>query len=359
MNSMKFDGLNDFSELFGGFSNDILTPLSSDNSINANIDELSSDIEISENSNSKKKQRKASKSSQKSPIQKEFTCPITIYGIGWKTTYGEKDKKLALSDIRTKVCKYLFQNGYSGIINASITYSDNDIFINEMGNKASSDDSCMGSHVTIALGRKKFEADLSDFPGMNATEVSLFDLEDKFISVYPCFSGCSFNLEPNSQIASPILSEAKKLNDEQLVNLWTEEGILEGISISEIKESYSIKDATLHIYQSDNGTCFLGYSGKNTLTISLKDFEIEGVTRLKKSVELYPTDCRVVFATYASGARLSAEMFNGKEKVSFEEILDVLKNKWRTLRVAGQEYITRYDRQQRILAFSIKSGKKG
>ena len=281
--------------------------------------------------------------------------PVRVQGTGWTFTYGEAGKSYDPKE----VLKETFNAGFKGVVNGSysIPKEKNVIYVSTVS-QSGSDDSNAAPNVTVFMARKAVKFSPEDFPGYDEDEISVLDVTEKFVELYPDFKGCALKI--SSGVGSPVFDTvyALKKDSSGTVRIWSEDGIKEWTE----SEAALVFDKDVKLFKSETGVLFPSYqvSGKGATAIymSAGDFGLANDT-VKDVVEKYKLPFTLYLETFGQRMELTKDDFSGKEKVSSDEILDFLKPKYRAFSSGKRKIDIVYERSENIVAVALISGEKG
>ncbi len=308
-------------------------------------DEASDDDDDDDDSSSK------AKKAPKKKAEKKLTGPVTVKGTGWSFTYGELGSKYTGKE----VLKAAFNAGYKEVlIGACVCADDNTIVCKTVSQSASNEDLQMGDELTVMLGNFRAEYKVSDFTGLEAAEVSIFDVLMKFQDSNPDFKGCSFIVNFSAKTATPCFNGTFKPDKDTTYLVWSDNGHRE-------VEGAALIESGASIYKSDTDILFVEDkvdAKASRFTLSIADVDITEV-KSKTAKELYRLPCILFVETYGAEYELKPEDFGGKEVLDENDIVNFLKAKHRLFRQSNRQLNILFDREARRIGVAVVSGKKG
>ncbi|MBQ7067172.1 MAG: Mov34/MPN/PAD-1 family protein [Lachnospiraceae bacterium] len=327
----------------------------------------------------KEKRKQSSKKTKEKEIS--VSLPVTVVAGTWKEEIADingKTEKIALKDI----ADYLYQLGYKCMAHKDVVFltehlEEHILYVAEKENHSANMDVQLFSAsdtVTIAIdGLINAEYSLEhQFSEKRREEVSVTDLLLVFIANYPEYTGCTLNYDIESGILLPEFTKkpVEKISFPCEVKgadgiLTIEESDITGkdIARSIFKKATGtvLPDADLFIYENTYGMLVLKFIAKVN---KFSSFDKTGIqcangAKEKKAVEYFYLPLTINLVIYGMTHPLSPEDFNGKEKVTWEEIVTYLQPSYPIFSDPSRKPVHHYLKSHQILGIGFESGKKG
>jgi len=291
------------------------------------------------------------KKTTKKKAEKKLDGPVTVKGTGWSFTYGTDGGKYTSKE----VLKAAFEAGYKEvIIGSNRIAADSTIICKTITQTASFDDKQMGDSLTVLLGNFRVTYEPSQFEGLSKEEVSVFDVALKFGENNPDFKGCSLAVDFTAGVATPVFSESFKPKKGETYLVWTDNGNKEFTGDELIDGEYVIR-------KSDSDILFLEEkvdTKANVASISASDLGLEKVD-IKVAKELYHLPFTLYLQNFGQKFALTSDAFGGKEAVEKDDLIAVLKPKYKMFRQSNREVSVSYDKASSTVGVAVVSGRKG
>lgn len=357
----------DLFDLFAGAANDNSGFGGLDSFLQSGLEEQEAERKAKEKEKKEKEKAKAKKESASKPDKDDVevkTFPVMIRARGFSQSYGkEGDAPKKLSDILSDLVSLGFVEAAFGG-----AYAGGVVFIHTpgMGNQADSDD-LIPEGCVVADGMQRMEVTAEAFD-VEADELSADSVLERWVENNPIYEGCGLAVKGKS--ASPVFSKTLGGNEEvELPMQVFYDGECHTITDSDITaEKVMAANVVKHIY----GDLPKGISvslAKNTSgdvyfvhIFSAKKVEVAGSTKTKenkKAVEKYSLPLTVFVATFGLTLELSPSDFDGKEKVTLEEIKNHLSKSYKIFSDKSRKLDSIYIEESNTLSLMFVSGKKG
>lgn len=320
---------------------------------------------------SAKKDSAATKSAGKGKKKaKDFdvTLPVTVKSRGFKTEIsglGTKKVSEILTELMVDYPELAFDE-ISAVYDATVGV----LYITDACIFTSEDTLVdMSKNIVICDGDVKCEVSLDMFPGKDADEVSVEHLLDKWVEVNPLYKGCRLIYAESEQgaVAHPAFNAilpsnelvsvpSQILMDGEWRTLDTEItiGDLQTQLCGNINENVSVS-----IYANlDKSAYFLTYKQKKGASVSKgKSSELSKST--KKVEERYKLPLKVYIATWNGTYNLTPADFDGKEKVTLDDVKAYFLPKYKIFGDTSRKMDVIYLEDEQTLSIMFVSGKKG
>lgn len=293
---------------------------------------------------------------------KTLTGPVQVLACGWSESYGEEGKKYSSKEI----VKLAYEAGYREVACADIkcVESENTIYVQTVASSCTDEDTAVADGTTIILGQNAATITAQQC-GLDADELSVYDINEKFVSLCPDFKGCLLKYNPSAKVAIPVFSNkidgVEKIEDGKTYRVWNSDGVKE-MSSADLKTFY----VDYEFYQSESGVLFAMPAppcGKGKpiavrVTVLWQDLGLEHKTE-EKVKEKYVLPLTICLAAFNQRISVDSSMFSGKEKIEREDVLEFLKPQYRVFRSPSRKFDLSYNKATNELAVMITSGEKG
>lgn len=324
-----------------------------------------------------KKERKPEKKAEtgrkkgKTAQDKDFNVrlPVTVYARDFrKTVEGSGTRKIS------EILDELIQEGYDHLriteISAAYADAQNAVYICDEKALPEEPDVSAGfseeeTAVTVAAGMMKSVFEAADFAGKSPDEISAEDVAQRFAAVHPLYEGCRLVYDAGSSLAYPkgrnvsdtdeVSLPAKCIVNGEEVTIGKEEEIKKA---SDLKKRWMKKDVPVEIkLQKFDSVYFISYGcGKAK---EYKRSERAAARKLQKVQKRYQLPLSLYIVTWGMTYELVPEMFEGKAKVTMEEIKKVMGTQEKIFQDDSRKIDSLYDEERNLLSIMFVSGKKG
>lgn len=322
---------------------------------------------------SKEKASKAEKKDEKgnkdSKSDLDVALPVVVKARNFAVTLdGEGSKKLSA------IWDELVVQGYrqleiDGCFNLTYVESLQTVFVCEKTNSATDNDTAVelsgNKKVTVCDGMLQAEFSLDNFIGKEADEVSLLDVAFAFAQINPAYEGCRLAYDGEKQICYPVLG---KMEEKDFENTGLQAIIKEGNS--EVLSMESYKDIVgcygqmgskttkvdVVLQKGGNNTGFISFVGYSGFS---KTADSKSKKAKKKVEEKFKLPLTVTISNWGEIFSLSESDFEGKQKVTLEEIKKNLGNKHKIFKDTSRKMDYYYDENAARLSIMFISGSKG
>lgn len=321
--------------------------------------------------------KSSNQSTKKSTKKKGVTgksmvsLPARCYGRNWNHTiegFGEKSLNEILQE--------LFRAGFIEVAHKEILPVSDEkalkaglVYFKSPDKESSSNVSLFGNTTKAAFvdGMEQYPFEgLEEFKGLAQEEVSVLDGQMKFEESFPVYKNLGISYCSSSSIGVPIL--LNKLGKEQEVTLPITVNVA-GRKFEVTREDFPMKEKVLGKDIEEeyyNGLPVTLKIAGNTIFGEFLGTAATGLTKPgqhggKESTvkELFTLPCSCYFVTLNQTFSLTSEMFGGKEKVTKEELLDLLRKTYTILRNKDRRVEVVYARDQSLVSVALTSGTKG
>lgn len=308
--------------------------------------------------------KKDAKKEDKKPAvsgAKKVTGPVLCIGSGWTATYGDEGKTYGVK----VVAKAMYEAGYTEIAATKMVYvsdeNPNVLIFKGIGLSGNDDAEVLTKKVEVVTGLTKAMYEAKDFNGMDADEVSVRDLAEKYVESYPDFKGCSLKFSRAAKVCAPFFTKKADIKDDQTYRVW---GTLETANVkgADLEAMYGSDDYKVEFFVSDNGVLFPSYTGKDAkcaVSITEDDLGLKAA-KSKKAVEKYVLPANIYITAIGKNyENVTSEMFGGKDRVTKEEVIEWLKSQHRVFNQSDRKFDVIYDDVTNTISVAILSGSKG
>lgn len=224
--------------------------------------------------------------------------------------------------------------------------------------------------ITVCDGMLQAELTMDDFEGMEEDEISLKHIIDKWVSINPSYAGCGMAYNEESSVFYPVLKElTEKDYKEKIHSLSSYLKRTVTYDVEEEKDYPSLLkelEPMLTDFGTDKVKVMIQYGSGNHFFVSYVSNEAyrvntsSSVKKDKKVVEKkYNLPVTLFVVTWGAVYELTSEMFDGKEKVTFDEIKKVMATKERMFADSSRKIDTYYDEANNKISVMFVSGTKG
>ena len=319
---------------------------------------------ITSEENSKEKTGTTKKATTKKATAKKdedvsMDGPVTVIGQNFKYVYGEEGKKYGEKHTLSEVEKIYPEIGTSNIYriaDESILIIGSNTGASSLKNSAVFNENTQ--KVTVCFGDLKAEFEPSDFAGKDADEICLEDVSNKFEEINPAFKGATYQISGN--IITINMTQAAPIKDDaEVLKLFNEGGVKE-LKFSEIKEDFAIDGAEIVLHKTSD-TYFLSY--KTDKRISYKTSAANSKKTVAEAKVKVNLPVKLSIPLISENFELTSGHFSGKEKVSCDDIVDLLKQRFSIFGNSSRKYNLEAFKDQETgeqrAVLEVISGKKG
>lgn len=291
----------------------------------------------------------------------DVKLPVTVKARGWsKILDGTGKKKVS------EIFKNLSEQGYREVelsdVNA-VYDSGTGILYVVVRDSIREDDvrvEIPENGITIADGELKMELTASDFEGLDADEICVKHLVEKWVSQNPRYAGCTVIAE--GDVAYPVYQRHVPENEELdapvtiLVN-GAEQTVENGGKAKDVIKALvgelpSGVTARLNQSGEDYVLSYTGYKETAKGTQKLAKNE-------KKAEQKYKLPLHVLITTWGGEYDLTSEMFDGKEKINMGDIKNHFKASYQIFGDSSKHLESVYIEEEKTLSLMFTSGRKG
>lgn len=302
----------------------------------------------------------------------KVSLPVTVFGRNFKMTLTE-----GVSNIND-VAKAVYEAGYKEIslYSQGICYDkkSNAIYLSSL--KSSDEDTLVnvGNAVVVVDGMLQGEFNEDSFASLDADEISVASLLEKFAEINPQYATCGINYDSKYQVATPVIlgETVREVKLPATVILAGEETGLTVESFGGLKTTVSDKEIVELLLQGCSATIYLKQFGdryvvefgsskeaKLVTQMDFASFVVNKEAKSRKAVKKYSLPLNVYLATMGITIEFTTEMFGGKGKVSEEEAVEKLKEAYSFLANKDRTLDIVYCKENNTLSVALTSGKKG
>lgn len=324
----------------------------------------------------KKKEKKDAKPAKKenrpktdSKSDKEVNLPVIVKGRNFSEEFvGEGKKKLS------EIWNMLLEKGYDQFKSESFSLSyhevTNAVFVSDNSLFGDDDNTLVDlsgdKKIMVVDGQLKAEFELSDFPGVEADELSLLHIKEKFVEINSVYEGCKLFFDEKAMICYPVLSDiSEKDFGEGNYTSYIKEGVVTPI----VEETYAdLKGIYGDMSQKTGGVDVLVCKGGNgTVFISFRNYSgykpgssaSSSSRKDKKTVEQkFKLPLKVFIANWGQEYVITDTELK-KDKATLEEIRGFLGEKNKIFKDKSRKMDHLYDESAGKLSIMFVSGSKG
>lgn len=320
----------------------------------------------------KKTSKKEKKSSGKQASDIEVLLPVKIIFSTHSLTYSGKSPEVQQEKL-SEILRQLVSDGYKELlipgVGADYLAATGSIYISVSGVSSNfTAETIIYEEETENDGRERkiyvsdcginAEFDATEF---SETEICIKDVAGLWEEINPQYKGCSYAFNGDEKVLMPILEKVTTFGDTLQINCGGEEKEINAGSLSEVKTALFGPDFPLNIevrkdFSGNYRVVFC--TSKNTFFLTLtKDVKATKTATVKY---LLPLD--VFVATWGETYRLTTEDFDGKDKVTLDQVKKALIDKYpicKCLNDTDRKIDCIYLEDLHRLSLMLVSGRKG
>ena len=317
---------------------------------------------------SPKKEAKKDKEN-KTPVKAkgfEVDLPVTVKARSFKIdslqvgTESKGDISLVYGELKQKYPQFRmcsFELFYASELKC-IFVLDGKLTANEEDTKAFAD---KDTSITVADGETCCVLSPADFSdtGLDADEVTLGDIQKKFVDANPAYKGCSLSYDPGALTAYPVFTKNIDSNTDDITEIVAcgDKGAYENGGKELMCEM--APGIRAYLKQGDK-LAYLSYKIEKTVKgMMVYSPTVSEKKVTEKAVKKYPLPFKLYVVNFNMTYDLSSQMFEGKEKVSKEEITAVMAKKELLFGDKDRKIEYFFNEANQIMSCMFVSGKKG
>ena len=347
------------------------------------VDLDTSDEDLEENSlgevPAKASAAKGGKSSKVSSPTGEsaVTLPCQVCARDFKVTVEQLDTCTI-----NGLVKYLVEMGYveleSSSVNLIVASKGAEVYVTSPQVAAASNTlvDMDEKSVLVCAGMLQMELSETDFPDLDADEISVNHLVEKWERVNSDYSSCSLSYDIATSVAIPIISKTsvKEFKIPFVVDYFgTKTEITEGDFL--LKEKITADELTEYLfpnvkcnieYKELNGVIyheFIAKKGQELIkSIDRKEWMMNSsktVAENKKAAVKYALPFNVYFVNLGITMPLESSMFGDRSKLTESDVIEYLKPSYSILRNSDRQVDCFFSEETKTLSIALVSGKKG
>lgn len=300
----------------------------------------------------------------------EVALPVTVYATGFKTVL-EGHGNIKVSEIAKRV----FELGYKEVALkdmqlVQVAEGSSNVVLTMPGhvsgtNKENSVFSEAVQKVNVGVGGRRMELTESDFDGMDADEISVGDVLDRYAKEYPAYKNASIIIE--GSVGYPFFGTALSEKDEIEVPVDVFVGgeavTVENEKLKTVKDlagHFSIgKTVAAAICKNADGVYVVNYKPAGSVVTYKKDIPETGSAPKNKAAERWRLPLRVFIGTWGQEVNLSPSDFGGKEKIDEKDIKDYFAPRYPVFADDKRKMDLFYIKEENTLSIMFVSGEKG
>jgi PRTRC genetic system protein A len=332
--------------------------------------------ETAKKETAKKEAKKTSSKAKKVFVN----VPCTVYGGNFVTKIEKQGKdKVSIDDLADLLCEAGYVEAKAKtrqfLVNKtdeSIVYLTSDKFATATADDVAADFSA--GDVTFAYGGEQILLKAEEFE-QDADEICMADLKAKIAESFPQFKSCDFYYDVESAVVVPILKtadEKTKVSFPAVFVVNGEERVLDedGIGGTTLKDAADslTKDFISEGLKAGFGELDSKYylvlwavSPSSAASASADKKKNKGASA-KKVEKKYPSNVTVYLSFNGYRETLSAEKFEGKEKITLADILEYLKPRFKILESEEKRkgiQVFSYDEATNQISLIVSEGRRG
>ena len=314
--------------------------------------------------------KKESKAKNEVKSDKEVNIPVVVRARNFSEEIsGEGKKKLS------EIWNILLEKGYDQFKSQSfsLTYheisntvfvSDNSLFGDDENTLISLNE---GEKIIVVDGQTKAEFSMEDFAGIDADELSLLHVKEKFVEINPLYEGCKMFFDNTVMVCYPVLSDiSEKDFAEENYTSYIKEGVVHSIveeSYADLKGIYgevSQKSGGVDVLvcKAGNGTVFVSFRSYNGYKPGNSSATNSAKNDKKKVEKKFKLPLKVFVANWGQEYIVSDEDLK-KDKATLEEVRTFLGEKNKIFKDKSRKIDHLYDAEAGRLSVMFVSGSKG
>ncbi len=318
-----------------------------------------------------KKAEAAKKKTSKAVNDAEVNLPVTVVGRNiYESFPGEGKKKL--SEIRKELVEKEYKQFLIPQMGLSYHEASSTVYVVDSSVFKENDEEThvdIDEGVTVCDGLLQAVFNSGDIDKEDE-EVSVADIIEQWTAINPSYKGCGMHYDIVNRVCYPVIKECMEKDFEK--ELKHISSYLRASSASDMEEEKTYKDFVSQVepmltdYGTDKVKVALQYNGGGTLFVSYNAsscYKAGGAavaTETKKKVEKkYKLPLSLFVVTWGANYNLTPDMFEGKEKVTIDEIKKVMASKERMFADSSRKMDTYYDEANNKISVMFISGTKG
>ena len=319
-------------------------------------------------STTKKSDKKESKKSSNGKDE-DVRLPITVIGRGFEKTM-EGNGVIKLSE----VAKRLIDEGYHQfeIPGMALYYAEsiNRIFAVDGKVSGVENDTAIdfseGKTITVIDGLLTATFSADDFPEKDEDEITAGDIAKRFAMVNPYYEGCKISYKEDCDYCYPVFDQYEYGKIKIPMSLMVK-GSMEEYQQDEFSDCKVLKESlygklpaklSLSIAKTGKSNVY-AISFASADSFQIQELDTSGGNKMKKVETKYPLPLELYIVTFNCFYQLTPEHFEGKEKVTLEEIKTYMADKQRMFADKSRKLDVLYNEDMKRLAVMFVSGSKG
>lgn len=314
----------------------------------------------------------APKSKSKKAAPATYSLPLKVVSSTWHTqldTVGTFNNVATLEEIT----KYLYESGYYCVAHSHISsfYESGTLFLGLSNKHVHPEDTLVvldNKTIRVSDGQLNAEYTRYDFSEFEADEISVLEVQKKWVQTNPQYEGCVLNYDESTGILIPCFDAEEvaltypiKVYINNSPSVYMKEHISDESALGIASKIFGKLPSKVKasLFKNDLGSgYFLSFNITGGVALDNR-FAKNNVAKVSKAVERYALPFTLYLANM--GIKLSAtkETFSGKEKVSLEDIITALKSKYSVFKDSSRTPMAMYVAEENIVSISFASGKLG
>lgn len=319
--------------------------------------------------NSKKKGKKEKTANKSNGKDEDIKLPVTIIARGFEKTL-EGSGTLKLSEVGKK----LIEEGYHQfeIPGMAFFYVEeaNRIFVVDGKVTGADEDTAVelseDNKITVIDGLLTATFTAEDFPDKEEDEITAGDVAKRFAMVNPYYEGCKISYDEGCTYCYPVFDKYEYGKVKMPIQLMIK-GSMEEYQQDELSDINSLKDSlfgklpaklSLSIAKTGKSDVYaISFTSANSYFVA--EASASDGKKAKKVETKYPLPLELYIVTFNCFYDLKPEHFDGKEKVTLEEIKSYMADKQRMFADKSRKLDVLYNEDMKRLAVMFVSGSKG
>lgn len=311
----------------------------------------------------KKEDAKKSSGKASGGFDCEVSLPITVLARNFSEKIGESGT-MKLSEVCSKLIELGYEQMNIGGMELVCLKETNTVYVADSALTASVGTLQVfdeeSSKITVLDGLLKCELSAENFPDKSYDDITLDDISVYFGNINPQYAGCKMYLDSVVNLAYPVLERVVNDFTEDTATIYVNGSAVEvetegAVAVVAKKLAGEMGGAAAYIYRSKEHF-FLSYAKGKDKAYSKKTTSVQN----KKSVETkYSLPMKLYVVTWNMSYDLTSEMFNGKEKVTKDDITKKMASVEKMFADTSRRVDYVYSKERNTMSCMFISGKKG
>lgn len=306
---------------------------------------------------------------QKAVEDISVNLPVTVIARGFeKLVDGSGSKKIS------EIVDLLIKEGYEQfqipgmslyyveeasilyVVDGKVTAADDDTYV----------DLTDGRNITVIDGLLTATFTAEDFQEKEADEITAKDIAERFAMVNPYYAGCKISYQEDCTYSYPVFDNYEHGKLSHPIQLMVKGSMVdygdeECMDLKDFKEKIFgtlPSKLTLNIAKTGKEGVYV-VSFNSYTSYSIKEMKPKDKSKTKKVETKYPLPLELYIVTFNCFYNLRQEHFDGKEKVTLEDIKKYMADKQKMFSDSSRKLDVLYNKEMNRLAVMFVSGSKG